>query len=393
MPTGKSPTRRAPRPNVKLPDQVKRAEEFERKRLEKIRAAKQDKADKETDGCTFEPELNPKVDDSTRDLDAFINDKKDFLEKKQKKIQDKQMEDKDKEVEGLTHKPQLNDISMAIADNLEERDEPAPIRLYKKGASKLRDINQREAQKKLDESKVDTRTFTLYDSYDPDRSYHRGKPAREALYDLHTDILKQKQEREDQSLLDIKQQANNLPKSQKSQNLRIQSFKTEFKNKLNEVAGREVIRTGPQESKDKQTNHLDFNTVHQMMYKMKFLQDKTSSDEQHQQFDDIYTLLKTSKDQSVMAKNLETVMLVISGERDESQECQNDIENHQWEPAGVYEQESGQFYIREGEHIPIQKHFEILRLNRLQTKKPVDSYVEKRLGEQPKYKPKITKKS
>lgn len=82
MPTGKSPIRRAPRPNVKLPDQVKRAEEFERKRLEKIRAAKLDKADKETDGCTFEPELNPKVDDSTRDLDAFINDKKDFLEKK-----------------------------------------------------------------------------------------------------------------------------------------------------------------------------------------------------------------------------------------------------------------------------------------------------------------------
>lgn len=78
-----------------------------------------------------------------------------------------------------------------------------------------------------------------------------------------------------------------------------------------------------------------------MMYKMKLLQDKTSSDEQHQQFDDIYTLLKTSKDQSVMAKNLETVMLVISGERDESQECQNDIDNYQWESAGVYEQESG----------------------------------------------------
>ena len=107
------------------------------------------------------------------------------------------------------------------------------------------------------------------------------------------------------------------------------------------MAEREVIRTGHQENKDKQTNHLDFNTVHQMMYKMKFLQDKTSSDQQHQQFDDIYTLLKTSKDQSVMAKNLETVMLVISGERDESQECQNDIDNHQWESAGVYEQESG----------------------------------------------------
>ena len=52
---------------------------------------------------------------------------------------------------------------------------------------------------------METRTFTLYDSYDPERSFHRGKPAREALYDLHTDILKKKQEREDQSLHDIMQ--------------------------------------------------------------------------------------------------------------------------------------------------------------------------------------------
>jgi hypothetical protein len=53
---------------------------------------------------------------------------------------------------------------------------------------------------------------------------------------------------------------------------------------------------------------------------MQFMQDKSSSDAQGQQFDDIYTLLKTQKNQGVMAKNLESVLLVVSGERDESQE-------------------------------------------------------------------------
>lgn len=87
------------------------------------------------------------------------------------------------------------------------------------------------------------------------------------------------------------------------------------------------------------------------------------------------------------------MLLVISGDRDETQECQNDINNNQWIAAGVYEPGSGQFYIREGEHIPIQKHFELLRINRLQQKKANDSYVTKRLGEQPKYQPKISQMS
>ena len=104
MPTGKSPTRKAPRPNVQLPDQVKRAQEFEKKKQEKIRAAKQDKAEKETDGCTFEPETNVKSEDA-RDIDTFYKDQKSFLEKKQKKIYDKKQEDQEKEIEGVTHEP------------------------------------------------------------------------------------------------------------------------------------------------------------------------------------------------------------------------------------------------------------------------------------------------
>jgi hypothetical protein len=80
---------------------------------------------------------------------------------------------------------------------------------------------------------------------------------------------------------------------------------------LNETFGQEVRV---------KTTQLDLNAVNSVVFQLGFLQ-RQSSNEQQNQFDDIYTLLKVSKDQPVTAKNLETVLLVISGERDESQEC------------------------------------------------------------------------
>ena len=75
--------------------------------------------------------------------------------------------------------------------------------------------------------------------------------------------------------------------------------------------------------------------------------------------------MKINKDQKVAAKNLQTVLLVVSGDRDEANECQNDVGNKKWMTSGVYEQETGIFYIRDGEHIPIQNHFKLLKYNRL----------------------------
>lgn len=109
--------------------------------------------------------------------------------------------------------------------------------------------------------------------------------------------------------------------------MRVEGFKKEFQTKLNETYGQE---------KKVKTTDLDLNAVNSIVYQLGFLQ-RQSSNEQQNQFDDIYTLLKVHKDQSVGAKNLETVLLVISGERDETQECQNDIDNKKWMTAGVYE--------------------------------------------------------
>ena len=106
-------------------------------------------------------------------------------------------------VEEITLEPKLDDISLAIVENMEDRRfEPTHERLYKKGASKLRDTAIREQNKKLNESKLSERKISLYDSYDPDRTFHRGKPAREALYDLHTDILRKKQDDEERQQIE-----------------------------------------------------------------------------------------------------------------------------------------------------------------------------------------------
>jgi len=61
--------------------------------------------------------------------------------------------------------------------------------------------------------------------------------------------------------------------------------------------------------------------------------------------------------------------MVIYGQRDENFEVENDISNTKWNEAGVYDEDSGLFYIRNGEHQYIQNHFKILRLNRLHQRK------------------------
>jgi hypothetical protein len=57
--------------------------------------------------------------------------------------------------------------------------------------------------------------------------------------------------------------------------------------------------------------------------------------------------------------------MVISGQRDENLEVANDIRNNKWSSSGVYDEESGLFYLRQGEANAIMNHFRLLRLNRL----------------------------
>ena len=86
-------------------------------------------------------------------------------------------------------------------------------------------------------------------------------------------------------------------------------------------------------------------------------------------------------------------MLVIGGEREQAKEVVNTEDNKKWDLAGVYDQESGLFYIREGEHTCLQKHFKSFRDNRQMQKKALKNYAHKTAAEQPSFKPQVNSKS
>jgi hypothetical protein len=68
-------------------------------------------------------------------------------------------------------------------------------RLYKKGYESLREKSLKEYESRATaEESFNKKSPSRGDISDPNVSYHRGKPARTALYELHTDILRAKQE-------------------------------------------------------------------------------------------------------------------------------------------------------------------------------------------------------
>ena len=125
---------------------------------------------------------------------------------------------------------------------------------------------------------------------------------------------------------------------------------------------------------------------------MGFLQSKPSEAEDNQ-LDDLYTMFKCNKDQNILAENLQNALMVISGLRDESQEIENDVNNKQWMMAGVYEEQTGLFFFRENEHVPIQNHFKLMALNRMQQKKGFKEFSHKSKAKEVNFQPKTLNKS
>jgi len=85
--------------------------------------------------------------------------------------------------------------------------------------------------------------------------------------------------------------------------------------------------------------------------------------------------------------------MIIAGERDQESEVQNDEGNTKWNKAGVYDEETGLFYIRENEHISIHRHFKELRNNRMSSKKSIRNFAYKTAPEQHSFKPTISEKT
>jgi len=133
---------------------------------------------------------------TTRDLSTFLEDQQRFLENKEGKIEQRKADRGNQEVEELYLQPKLDDLSVQIVEMMDERKGQTTYdRLYKKGYESLREKSLREYEKKMaaeDQSFRESPSRNI--SYDPNRSYHRGKEAKTALYELHTDILRAKQD-------------------------------------------------------------------------------------------------------------------------------------------------------------------------------------------------------
>lgn len=110
-------------------------------------------------------------------------------------------------------------------------------------------------------------------------------------------------------------------------------------------------------------------------------------------FDDVYQVFKCSKQQNILAENLLTLLLAIAGEREQGREVVNKENNKQWDKSGVYDQTTGLFYLREGEQVLMQKHFNAFRDNRQMQKKAIKNYSHKTAAEQPTFKPKLGSKT
>jgi hypothetical protein len=96
---------------------------------------------------------------------------------------------------------------------------------------------------------------------------------------------------------------------------------------------------------DPKSNVLSFEFVANIINSMGFLPDKLT-DEHEKLMDDIYKVFKCEKENEIYAENLQNLLLVISGDRDIENEVVNDILNKKWSNAGVYDEETGLFYIR-----------------------------------------------
>jgi len=82
----------------------------------------------------------------------------------------------------------------------DRKQKPTQDRLYQKGQEKLRQKAFKEYQDKkaAEEHAKIKKSPRRGDDYSPDKSYRRGKPTRTALYDLHHEKLRTKEQTKQQ---------------------------------------------------------------------------------------------------------------------------------------------------------------------------------------------------
>jgi hypothetical protein len=98
--------------NIDRREYLKREQDFDRARNEKLEALQREKRAKEVEECSFTPATNKPRFSEQRDLYGFLSDQQRFLENKNMKILQNKQEKVEKEVEEIRSQPKLDSLSM-----------------------------------------------------------------------------------------------------------------------------------------------------------------------------------------------------------------------------------------------------------------------------------------
>lgn len=96
---------------------------------------------------------------------------------------------------------------------------------------------------------------------------------------------------------------------------------------------------------------LEYQDVEELLQRMGFIGSlEQRRDQEFQELKDMYTVFKCGKDQKILAENLQTLLLGISGIEASDMTIENlGKEPLRWNLAGAYQKDTGVFFLREGE--------------------------------------------
>lgn len=218
---------------------LRREEIFDQFKRDNKILAREEAAYKELEHCTFQPDTydSKRANDDVeqRDLYEFLNDQQRFLEYKSLKHLKSKQEAIDAELKEVKPKPELDGLSVQLVNMMDDRRyQTTHDRLYAAGKERIRSKNLQAVKEKQHQRRALSPTKALQTA-----NYHRGKPTRAALYDLHADILKHKDEVKKAQEYEDYLRANTRFRNKESDEHRIEGFRKEFYQNLLDIKNRE----------------------------------------------------------------------------------------------------------------------------------------------------------
>ena len=192
----------------------------------------------------------------------------------------------------------------------------------------------------------------------------------EALYDEH-EVLKARKEVERQvsQSQEMAKLRESYFKNPASQTIRIQSFIKEFRVGLGKLLEIVDESTGITQTLPKPIEcALTYDQVIQLLKSLDFLPERMTP-KFIETVEDLYQVMQAKTFQKVNAKDLQVVLMAITGIFDQSKLAPSEAKPVSWMTSGHFGEQPGSLYFKQGELALVQNHFQLLYITRLQQKK------------------------